>query len=585
MQSTLVNDLKIYDLTSGKSVPEWLNSRKKRKLLKSDAALRNRIQLLQDFEMPGVSNCIKMSPDGQFIVATGTYKPRMRCYDTSQLGLKFERCFDHEVLKFLFLSEDYSKLVFLQDDRWIEIHNQAARYFSIRVPKAGHDIAYCKSTCDLAIVGEGSAINRLNLEVGKYLEPLATESSSLNACAVNDVHELFVCGSKEGTVDAVDFRCGKIIGKLDCALSCVTPDTNVEGMPSVTSLAFRDSMNLAVGTATGQILLYDMRSSKPYLVKDHYYGLPIKTMTFIPSMDLVASLDQKIVKIWSRVDGKPYTAIQTQSDLNDLHIVPKTGMLFLANEDKKMLSYYLPALGPAPKWASFLDRIVEELEESTSNNAIYEDFKFVTEKELNELGLEHLIGTNLLRAYMHGFFLDMKLYNKAKSLSQSYAYEEYKKKKIRDKLESERGNRVVIKSKLPSVNRDLAVKLLRKQGMSVISDDEEDEDEDEYGQKEEQVGDKGDGYKESKLSDLGGSWRNNNSNVGDDDVNGQDDLADTSLPSVTSSLKKKKNKKGTTSINLLADERFKALFQNRDFQVDPNSSEYRSMVQKDEGTH
>ncbi len=31
-----------------------------------------------------------------------------------------------------------------------------------------------------------------------------------------------------------------------------------------------------------------------------------------------------------------------------------------------------------------------------------------------KLGLSHLVGTNLLRAYMHGFFVDNRLYNKAK---------------------------------------------------------------------------------------------------------------------------------------------------------------------------
>jgi ribosome biogenesis protein ENP2 len=33
---------------------------------------------------------------------------------------------------------------------------------------------------------------------------------------------------------------------------------------------------------------------------------------------------------------------------------------------------------------------------------IYDDYKFVTRQELEELGLEHLEGTNLLRGYMHG---------------------------------------------------------------------------------------------------------------------------------------------------------------------------------------
>lgn len=28
------------------------------------------------------------------------------------------------------------------------------------------------------------------------------------------------------------------------------------------------------------------------------------------------------------------------------------------------------------------------------------------------VGLSHLVGTNLLRGYMHGYFMDMKLYHK-----------------------------------------------------------------------------------------------------------------------------------------------------------------------------
>lgn len=30
------------------------------------------------------------------------------------------------------------------------------------------------------------------------------------------------------------------------------------------------------------------------------------------------------------------------------------------------------------------------------------------------LGLSHLLGTNLLKAYMHGFFMDMTLYHKVR---------------------------------------------------------------------------------------------------------------------------------------------------------------------------
>jgi len=60
--------------------------------------------------MPGVSTAVKVSADGNFILATGIYKPRVRCYDVSNLSMKFERCFDSEVVTFEILSEDYSKV-------------------------------------------------------------------------------------------------------------------------------------------------------------------------------------------------------------------------------------------------------------------------------------------------------------------------------------------------------------------------------------------------------------------------------------------------------------------------------------------
>ena len=74
------------------------------------ADLQRRIQLLQDFEMPQVSNCVQISKNGQYILATGVYKPRIRCYDTSQMSMKFERCVDSEIVKFHMLDDDYSKV-------------------------------------------------------------------------------------------------------------------------------------------------------------------------------------------------------------------------------------------------------------------------------------------------------------------------------------------------------------------------------------------------------------------------------------------------------------------------------------------
>lgn len=57
---------------------------------------------------------------------------------------------------------------------------------------------------------------------------------------------------------------------------------------------------MAVGTATGQILLYDIRSNKPSYIKDHMYGLPIKCVEFHHQQDLMYSLDASVLKIWDK---------------------------------------------------------------------------------------------------------------------------------------------------------------------------------------------------------------------------------------------------------------------------------------------
>jgi len=37
-------------------------------------------------------------------------------------------------------------------------------------------------------------------------------------------------------------------------------------------------------------------------------------------------------------------------------------------------AYFIPSLGPAPRWCSFLENLTEELEE-TSNPTVYDDYR------------------------------------------------------------------------------------------------------------------------------------------------------------------------------------------------------------------
>lgn len=45
---------------------------------------------------------------------------------------------------------------------------------------------------------------------------------------------------------------------------------------------------------------------------------------------------------------------------------------------------------------------------------------------------------------MHGYFIDIRLYRKAKSVAEPFAFEEYRRRKIREKIEEDRTNRVQI---------------------------------------------------------------------------------------------------------------------------------------------
>uniref|UniRef100_A0A8Q3SHW5 Nucleolar protein 10 n=1 Tax=Homo sapiens TaxID=9606 RepID=A0A8Q3SHW5_HUMAN len=371
MQVSSLNEVKIYSLSCGKSLPEWLSDRKKRALQKKDVDVRRRIELIQDFEMPTVCTTIKVSKDGQYILATGTYKPRVRCYDTYQLSLKFERCLDSEVVTFEILSDDYSKIVFLHNDRYIEFHSQSGFYYKTRIPKFGRDFSYHYPSCDLYFVGASSEVYRLNLEQGRYLNPLQTDAAENNVCDINSVHGLFATGTIEGRVECWDPRTRNRVGLLDCALNSVTADSEINSLPTISALKFNGALTMAVGTTTGQVL------------------------------------------------------------------------------------------GPAPRWCSFLDNLTEELEENPEST-VYDDYKFVTKKDLENLGLTHLIGSPFLRAYMHGFFMDIRLYHKVKLMVNPFAYEEYRKDKIRQKIEETRAQRVQLK-KLPKVNKELALKLIEEE--------------------------------------------------------------------------------------------------------------------------
>eukprot|EP00899_Mesostigma_viride_P002570 jgi/Mesvir1/12313/Mv00509-RA.1 len=470
LKVTAVNGVKVYNVSSGKSIPGWLDEKKKRSLRKDEGYLR-RIELVQDFHFNTSASHITSTPDGQYLVASGTYPPQVKVYELSQLALKFERHLDHEIVTFEVLGEDYSKLAFLCMDRYVCFHARFGSYFKTRLPKQGRSMCYDPSTCDLLMGASSPDIYRINLEQGRFLAPWETRSPAVNVCTRSPVHGLVAAGGEDGAVECFDPRQRKSVGRISAGAVAAAEEGGFvgDGTPSeeVTAITFddMDGFRMAVGTKGGKVLLYDLRSSEPVMVKDHMYGYPIKRIAFHDAHGTagsckVISADSKIVKIWSPDTGSNFASVEPEEGfICSMHVEKRSGLILLAMEAPRLQSYFIPSLGPAPRWCSFLENLTEELEEEKAS-AVYEDFKFVTRDELDRLALSHLIGTDLLRAYMHGFFLDARLYKKAVGLVDPFAYERYRDAKVQERLEKERATRITVKKRLPKVNKEVAAKFL-----------------------------------------------------------------------------------------------------------------------------
>ena len=260
-----------------------------------------------------------------------------------------------------------------------------------------------------------------------------------------------------------------------------------------------------------------------------------------------------------RSQGTNLVAINPPMPINDLHIYPGTGLVFLANETSPMTGYYVPQLGPAPKWCRFLDNMTEEMEDDQVTT-IYDDYKFVDRAELDEcvpspsflvllgsgpstdssplarsLNLTHLIGTDTLKPYMHGYFVDLRLYTKARAIANPFQYAEHRDQLVRDKLAAEHESRIRGAKKAAGssggagaggvkVNKALAKKLRTE----------------EERQRKREAGELSDDYDE-------GSKRR----------------------------KKKSAAAGADAPSLLKDDRFGDLFTNPDFEIDEESREFQ----------
>jgi ribosome biogenesis protein ENP2 len=462
--------------STARPLPDWLARRRKRSL-KHDTEYQNRVELLQDFEFEEASQCIRVSEDGEWVMSTGTYKPQIHVHHLPQLSLSFSRHTTSLNQIFVLLSTDYSKSLHLQADRKLEFHTPAGCHHELRLPRYGRDLVYDRHSTEALVPAAGlgedgnGEVFRMNLELGRFMKSYRVdvgvddslekglqggiEAGCVTRAAIAETtHNLLAFGTSIGTVEFWDPRSRSRVALLGVH----------EG--EVTALDFSPSgLSLVTGSSTGLVQIFDLRRPVPLLKKEHNNGYPIKNlihMTTSSQEKKILSADKQMIKIWDELSGDFWTMVEPKVDLNDVVWCKNTGMLLTANEGKQQHAFFVPQLGPAPKWCSFLDNMVEEMAEEIPTDT-YDNYKFLTMPELKSLSLEHLIGkTNLLRPYMHGFFMASKLYEQARLIANPYVWEEERMKRIKEKVEKERESRIRGKKKV-KVNQKLVDKLLKKQ--------------------------------------------------------------------------------------------------------------------------
>eukprot|EP01022_Parablepharisma_sp_SALTPOND_P018334 TRINITY_DN298_c0_g3_i1.p2 TRINITY_DN298_c0_g3~~TRINITY_DN298_c0_g3_i1.p2 ORF type:complete len:801 (+),score=61.36 TRINITY_DN298_c0_g3_i1:122-2524(+) len=453
------NGVKIYDLSLGKSLPQFIEEAKKKKLkLKQLKEFRNRVELIQDFDFPTVSNRVQVSPDGKYIVAAGIYPPSIKIFDTAELSLKCQRGIDSEVIQLKVLGDDYSKLAMLCADRNIEIHAQYGKHYKIRIPRHGRDMVYVPYTADIVAASSCNHIYRLNLELGRFLAPFESNANSVNCLAYCKQMNLLAAGTEDGTVEFWDYRARTQAVQIPLP-EHQTAFSEMRNIGEITAAAFSsDGLRINIGSQTGKVLVYDIRYPLPVTSLQFQYRKPI--ISIKNHQDRLFIADKKILKVYNEKTYKLHSFIEPKHEINDVEVYPGSGLIFMALENSKIGTYFVPALGIAPKWCSFLENMTEELEE-TVNDTVYEDYKFLTKTDLEKLNAGHLIGTQMLKAHLHGYLMNYKHYEALRSVMEPE--EDVKGKLGDDKLAKIKENRIILQKVMPRVNKAYAKELMLRE--------------------------------------------------------------------------------------------------------------------------
>lgn len=284
---TETNGVKSYNLSFGKTAPEFLrDAQKKKTSLKYNNDYRNHIELIKDFGFPISSQDLVLTNDNQYAITCGIYKPSVKIFELSSLALKCSRGIDSEIIKIQMLGDSWQKFALACNDRNIELHAQYGRHFKIRVPKTPRDMVYNNFTCDLQISNSTEEIFRLNLEEGRFMSTFHCKSPGIDSMVFNQKLNVLLAGGENGFQNIFDYRVRENVGQIQL----------LKGQDQTQMKLHEDGLQLACGSAEGLLRLYDLRFNEPIFSKQHPYMMPIKGIEFHKESNKIISADSNSLR-------------------------------------------------------------------------------------------------------------------------------------------------------------------------------------------------------------------------------------------------------------------------------------------------
>lgn len=414
--TTTVNNVKVFNVTPGKGIPAFL-SKQERKNMQEAPTNKQRVDVLQDLTFPTLTTKARFSNDCQYFAACGCYPPMLRLYDLGNTGLKVQRNTDSEIIDFHFLSDDYQLMALVEADRNLEFHNKGGKLYKMRIPRPPRCSTFDCHTPQLIVGGVGGQIYRVDLQEGRFRTSWDTPSLSQK-----------LISSDAFGVNALVYSPETCLTFAADGHSLTTYDARTKG-GVVSNIMLEDEgtavavdktgLQIAVGTCESDIILYDIRSSHPLHQFTHHSDLPIREINFHTSYSTytLISADSRSIRMFrpeeSTNKSKLFCVIEPDVTINSFTVFPGSGLLMVPCEDMVINTFYVPDLGPSPAFAAFLDDLAADM----STNALtssYEGLYFVTKEDLEKVGLDLVADSSLCIPYMHGFYINKALYDKAK---------------------------------------------------------------------------------------------------------------------------------------------------------------------------